>query len=276
MIHLDLITQETLQHGLLQNQISTLCLQVDSLKYLSYCSVKYGASRMEKHIDAIWSLLKSVISDSLIKDHGNVPSESLHGLGFQENEIGVEALVLLETIVKENHDSVISLIVDDEDISTVFNTITSYGSYRELSSEGKQRLRVISCILSITSKTSVASCNRVLDIFFPSLVNILLQPMSDLSKDLNFGALYLCTELLEACMDLILGSRELYPSSVLASEAFCSILHNSCVPLINALCSTLATTSNQAHDVDIYFRGKFFSFFFIQVVVYILALVTTV
>ena len=237
-----------------------VCLQVDSLKYLSYCSVKYGADRMAKHAKAIWSLLKEELSTSLKEASESFPSESVDGLGFQENEIGAEALVLLETIVKQNNELLLSLIVDDEDISSIFNTISSYGTYKDIPFQGKQRLHVVGRILYITAKTSIASCNRILEIFFPGLVVILQRSMRKSSMDLNFGALYLCTELLAACRDLILCSRKLSSNTISAREACFHTIQSSRVTLISVLCSTLATTTNEVLDVDYYFRGKFFSF----------------
>lgn len=218
---------------------------------------------MAKHAGALWSSIKDAISTSLKEPMELSTSESINGLGFQENEIASEALVLLETVVMQNDDLLLSLIVDDEDVSTIFNTITSYGSYKDVPLQGKQRLHVVGRILYITAKTSIASCNRVLETFFPSLVDIMLLSLRNPSRDyfLNFGALYLCMELLAACRDLVIRSRELASNSISAHEKFCCILQSFYISLIDALCSILATTSNEvAHDVEIYFRGKCSSF----------------
>ncbi|KAF4362145.1 hypothetical protein F8388_023997 [Cannabis sativa] len=89
--------------------------KVDSLKYLSYCSLKYGADRMTKHAGAIWSSIKSEISTSVKEPTEAVTSESINGLGFQENEIAAEALVLLGIVVLQNNDLYLTcrdLIVD--------------------------------------------------------------------------------------------------------------------------------------------------------------------
>ncbi|PON88549.1 Coatomer beta subunit [Trema orientale] len=229
--------------------------KVDSLKYLSYCSLKYGADRMAKHAKAIWSSIKTAISTSLKEPTESITSESMDGLGFRENEIAGEALVLLEIVVLQNNDLYLSLILDDEDISTIFNIITSYGSYKDIPLQGKERLHVVGRILYITSRTSVVSCNRMLETFFPRLVDILKLSMRNSSREcfVNFGALYLCMELLAAGRDLIIGSNY----SISADEACFCILRSSSDSLINALCSNLAITAQEvAHDVDVYFRVK--------------------
>ncbi|PON54356.1 Coatomer beta subunit [Parasponia andersonii] len=229
--------------------------KVDSLKYLSYCSLKYGADRMAKHAKAIWSSIKTAISTSLKEPTKSITSESMDGLGFLENEITAEALVLLEIVVLQNNDLYLSLILDDEDIRTIFNIITSYVSYKDFSLQGKQRLHVVGRILYITSRTSVVSCNRMLETFFSRLVDVLKLSMRNSSREcvINFGALYLCMELFTAARDLIIGSN----SSISADEACFCILQSSSDSLINALCSKLAITAKEvAHDVDVYFRVK--------------------
>ena len=215
---------------------------------------------MEKHAGAIWSSIKSAISTSLEEPTESIISESTDGLGFQENEIAAEALVLLEIVVLQNNNLYLSLILDDEDINTIFNSITSYGSYNDFPSQGKERLHVVGRILYVSSRSSIASCNRVLGTFFPRLVDILELSRRNSSRDcfLNFGALYLCMELLAACRDLIIGSEEHASNSISAHETCCSILQSSSDSLINALCSTLVTVANEvAHDVDIYFKGEY-------------------
>ncbi|XP_062104858.1 MMS19 nucleotide excision repair protein homolog [Humulus lupulus] len=232
--------------------------KVDSLKYLSYFSLKYGADRMVKHAGAIWSSIKSEMSTSVKEPTEAVTSESINGLGFQENEIAAESLVLLGKVVLQNNDLYLSLILDDEDISRIFNIITSYRSYNNIPLEGKERLHVVGRILYITSRTSIVSCNRVLETFFPCLVEI-LERNSSRDHFLNFGALYLCVELLDACRDLIVDSGELASNSISTHEACCCIIQNCFDSLIHILSSTLIATANEAvHDVDIYFRGNWF------------------
>ncbi|XP_062097973.1 MMS19 nucleotide excision repair protein homolog isoform X2 [Humulus lupulus] len=231
--------------------------KVDSLKYLSYCSLKYGADRMAKHAGAIWSSIKSEMSTSVKEPTEAVTSESINGLGFQENEIAAEALVLMGKVVLQNNDLYLSLILDDEDISSIFNIITSYRSYNNIPLEGKERLHVVGHILFITSRTSIVSCNRVLETFFPHLVEI-LERNSSRDHFLNFGALYLCVELLAACRDLIVDSGELASNSISTHEACCCIIRNCFDSLIHILCSTLVATANEAvHDVDIYIIKNF-------------------
>ncbi|XP_062086459.1 MMS19 nucleotide excision repair protein homolog [Humulus lupulus] len=233
--------------------------KVDSLKYLSYCSLKYGADRMAKHAGAIWSSIKSEMSTSVKEPTEVVTSESINGLGYQENEIAAEALVLLGKVVLQNNDLYLRLILDDEDISSIFNIITSCRSYNNIPLEGKERLHVVGRILFITSRTSIVSCNRVLETFFPRLVEI-LERNSSWDHFLNFGALYLCVELLAACRDLIVDSGELASNSISTHEACCCIIRNCFDSLIHILCFTLVATANEAvHDVVIYFIALFCS-----------------
>lgn len=223
---------------------------------------------MAKHAKAIWSSIKSAISTSLLEPTKLFTSESLNGLGFQENEIATEALILLQAVLRQNNDLFLSLIVDDEDISTTFNTITSYLSYSDIPLQVKQRLHVVGCILYVTTKTNIASCNRFLESFFPGLMDILELPERNSSGDcflnekhispkrLHFGAVYLCVELLSACKELIIDSRDI-ASPLPAHEACCCMLQRYSVSLICAFCSTLATGANEVSEyVDIHFRGE--------------------
>ncbi|XP_048327922.1 MMS19 nucleotide excision repair protein homolog isoform X2 [Ziziphus jujuba] len=243
--------------------------KVDSLKYLSYCAPNYGADRMAKHAGAIWISLKNAISTSMLESAKSFTSQSLNGLGFEENEITTEAFMLLKTVLMQNSDLLSSLIMDDEDISTTFNNMTSYGSYSDIPLQGKQRLHVVGRILYITTKTNIACCNRFFESFFPRLMDILeiskrnssggcfLDENYSLANKFHFGAVYLCVELLSAYRDLIMESRVTATDSIHAKEACCCMLQRFSLSLINAFCSTLRTGCNKvSDDVDIYFRVK--------------------
>ncbi|XP_041014960.1 MMS19 nucleotide excision repair protein homolog isoform X1 [Juglans microcarpa x Juglans regia] len=239
--------------------------KVDSLKYLSSCTLKYGAERMLKHAGAIWLAIKDAIYNSIQEPALSFTSESLVGLGFQENEIAKEALTLLQRVIVQSDSLYLSLIVKDEDINMILNTITSYESYNDIYSQGRLKLHVVGRFLSISARSSIASCNRVFESFFPRLMEILGLPVKNLSGDhspivssliskrLNFGALYLCIELLASYRDLTAGSKEIASKSISASETCYCMLQSYSNLLTKAFCSTLVTSPQ---DADIYFGVK--------------------
>ncbi|XP_062156644.1 MMS19 nucleotide excision repair protein homolog isoform X2 [Alnus glutinosa] len=234
--------------------------KVDSLKYLNDCTLKYGAEGMAKHAEAIWLLsIKDAIYTSLQGPALSFTSEYLDSLGFQENEIAREALALLQQVIMQNNGLFLGLIIKDEDINMILNTVTDYERYNDIPSQGKLKLYAVGCILSISTKSSITSCNRVFESFFPRLMEILglsvrnssgVHSPNDnhlLSKRLNFGVLYLCVELLSACRDLIAGSKEISSQSVSACETCYCMLQSFSTSLTKAFCSTLATSPHDAH-----------------------------
>lgn len=222
---------------------------------------------MLKHAGAIWLAIKDAIYNSIQEPTLSFTSESLVGLGFQENEIVKEALTLLQRVIMQNDGLYLSLIVKDEDINLILNTITSYGSYNHINLEGRLKLHVIGRILSISARSSIASCNRVFESFFLRLMEILGLSVKNLSGDhspivgsliserLDFGALYLCTELLASCRDLTAGSKEIASKSISAIETCYSLIQSYSNLLNKALCFTLVTSPQ---DADIYFGGECF------------------
>jgi DNA repair/transcription protein MET18/MMS19 len=229
--------------------------------------LKYGAEGMEKHAEAIWLSIKDAIYTSLQGPALSFTSEYLDSLGFQENEIAREALALLQQVIMQNNGLFLGLIIKDEDINMILNTVTDYERYNDIPSQGKLKLYAVGCILSISTKSSITSCNRVFESFFPRLMEILglsvrnssgVHSPNDnhlLSKRLNFGVLYLCVELLSACRDLIAGSKEISSQSVSACETCYCMLQSFSTSLTKAFCSTLATSP---HDAHIHFGGECF------------------
>lgn len=227
---------------------------------------------MAKHAEAIWIALKHAISGSLVEPALSFSSEPLYGLGFQENEIATEALMLLQTISMQNEALFVSLIVRDEDINEVFSSIAGYENYNNIPLQGKQRLHAVGRILYIITKTSMASCNSVFQSFFPRLMSTLeisvrnssgngtLDEISFSSKRFNFGALYLCVELIVACRDLVMRSKDLGPKPDTPHETCRNMLQSFADSLINAFCSSLAANANEVHGADTYFKGECFRF----------------
>ncbi|KAJ7963077.1 MMS19 nucleotide excision repair protein-like protein [Quillaja saponaria] len=239
--------------------------KVDSLKYLSNCSSKYGGDRMTKHARAIWSSLKDAILSSLQEPVFLSSSELTDGLDFQDNEIVTEALSLLEQLIMQNNDLLLSLIVGDEDVNMIFNSTTSYEEYNDISLQGKQKLHAIGRLLYITAKTSIASCNIVFGSLFSRLMDLLGFSMRNTSGDslliddyvpserLHFGGLYLAIEMLSGFRNLIAGSENLILQSLSEHEICCGMLCSFSTSLVKAFGSILATSSNNGPlDSDIY------------------------
>lgn len=241
--------------------------KVDSVKYLSDCIEKYGVERIAKHGGAIWSTLK----DTLYTSQENVFSfnpDSLDGLGFQKNDIAIEALGLLQKLIVQNCTMLLGLIIADEDINTIFKAITKYKNSSEISAESKQKLHAVGCILYVFAKASTSSCNRVFGYFFPQLTDVLGMSVRDssqqssindidmIAKECNHGALYLTIELLQACKDLIGVANEDASLSISKEETYCCLLQSFSASLSEVFSSVFTSTSEGTHDVDIYLGVK--------------------
>ncbi|XP_028778927.1 MMS19 nucleotide excision repair protein homolog isoform X2 [Neltuma alba] len=246
---------------------SLLSAKVDSLKYLKACSCKYGAERMANHARAIWSSLKDAISTYLEEPVLSFTSEPLVGVNFQKNEIVTEALSLLQLLIKQNSGLLVSLIVDDEDVNMVFNSISCHERYNDIPVQGKQKIHVVGCILYVTAKTSFSSCNLVFQSLFSRMMDALGFPIREINSlpndnmlpltGVKFGFLYLCIELLSGCRDLIAVSEEPGLNCDFEHEAFCTMLNNFSSSLFNAFASALSFgADNHLLDPDIYIGVK--------------------
>ncbi|XVF74504.1 hypothetical protein PTKIN_Ptkin13bG0115700 [Pterospermum kingtungense] len=237
--------------------------KVDSLRYLSYCTVKYGADRMAKHGKAIWSSLKDAVFTSLDSVLSFTP-ESLEGVGLPENEIAAEALSLLQKLIVQNTNLFLDLIVGDEDINMIFNMISSYKTYHEIPSQSKQKLHAVGRILCTSAKASILSCDRIFECFFNRLMDILGlsvrnssgHPSSDesilITQRCNQGALYLSIELLSACRDLIASSKTVLEAPAHTEETWKHLLQSFSPLLTMAFCSSSICTSEDNHEADMY------------------------
>ncbi|KAL9460603.1 hypothetical protein AB3S75_003746 [Citrus x aurantiifolia] len=242
--------------------------KVDSLKYLSHCTVKYGADRIEKHAKAMWSSIK----DAIYSSHEptlSFASESLDGVGFRDNVILTESLNLLDTVFKQNSGLFLSWIIGDEDINLIFKSISSYKTYKEISLQSKQKLHAVGSILSVSAKASPAACNSVMESFFPCLMHALGLSVGNSTQDcfpndgnvlrgkLNHGALYLCIELMTACRELMASSEEFKSVAAPANERWHCLLQSYSASLAKALRSTLETSANEdSYETNVYFGVK--------------------
>ncbi|XP_058074156.1 MMS19 nucleotide excision repair protein homolog isoform X3 [Magnolia sinica] len=250
----------------------SMALMLDSLKYLSNCVLHFGADRMAKHAEVIWSSLKDAIFTSSQDPLSSLASELLEDVRSQENEVAKEALICLQRLMFQLDNSsgnmFISLIIENEDLETIFRSVISDKSYKDISAENKQKLHAIGSILSVSAKVSSACCNRVLQKNFPRLMDVLgisSRPSMDCSsngndvlpKRLNIGALYLCVELLTACRDLAVSSEEVSLQSPSRKDTWFVLLQNFSAPLAGAFGSILATTKSlDAEQADVYCAVK--------------------
>ncbi|CAI0423440.1 unnamed protein product [Linum tenue] len=223
--------------------------KVDSLKSLNYCATKYGTDRMGKHAKAIWSSLK----DTIYATGPEPPSSfSLDSQDAMENEIPTEAFGLLEKMISLDNGPFVSLITSDEDINTVFNTISSYNSYDKIPLHNKRRLLVIGHILYVSAQSSVSSCQKIVECFLPRLMEGLELSLDStsshlcnsngngvLSRRTNFGSLYLSIELLKACRDLRISNEDLVCRINSQNDIWCCLLQRVCGPLSETFSSFL-------------------------------------
>ncbi|XP_058180836.1 MMS19 nucleotide excision repair protein homolog [Rhododendron vialii] len=240
---------------LLEKLSSTLpSTKVESLRYLSYCSVLYGAERMAQHAETLWASLKDALFNSL-ESISSLELEPVDDMGFQGNQIATEALLLLQKVVQQNEGSFLSLIVGDEEINLTINSITTFKNYGDIPMPNKKKLHAVGRILSVSARASIASCNRVFEIFFLRLMDTLrlsgscgdiqLEDGYKFSGRLDYGALYLCIELLTACRCLVLGSEGRTSTTVSAHETWSCMLQSFCRSLTEAFSFTLVITAHE-------------------------------
>ncbi|GMH03716.1 hypothetical protein Nepgr_005555 [Nepenthes gracilis] len=248
---------------LLEKLSSSLPLaKVDSLKCLSYCAMKYGPQRMGKHAEAIWQSLKDAIQYLPEEPVLSSASDLSDNMGLQENEITKEALVLVQNVISQPSNAFLNLILDDEDINGVVNSIHSFGNYNDIPLQSKQKLVAVGHILSILGKTSSASCNRVFETIFVCLLDTLGVPPNSLMggcfdrdvsfRRLNFGALYLSIQIIGACRDLAVDLTALTSHSNSVDCTWYSMLTSSSNSLVNVFSSNLLrSTKEKCRDPDI-------------------------
>lgn len=241
------------------------------MKYLGYCSLRYGADRMANHTASIWPLLKHEILSAPAESVLSFSAESLDGLEISNNQIVVEALSVLQKVLMQNSTPYLNLILKDDDINFVMDNISSYKSYTEISTEEKQKLHGVGCILVVCAKTCITSCNQAFERFFPHVLDALGLCSSSgnhslvgdyrVAEKIDFGALFFSVILLEASRDLILDSK-LPSQSFSASDAYWCMLQSFSVSLAKVFSSILRRANYQEtlHS-DIYLGGKTFSFF---------------
>ncbi|KAL0562327.1 hypothetical protein IC582_002781 [Cucumis melo] len=247
---------------LLEKLSSSLPLaKIDSLKYLSDCTVKYGADKMKKHSEAIWSSVKEIIFTSIGQPNLSINTESLNSPSFQENEMTTEALRLLQKMVVESNGLFLTLIINDEDIKDIFNILNIYTCYNDYPLQSRQRLNAVGHILYTSASASVASCDHVFESYFHRLLEFLGISVDQYHNDkispvisLNFGALYLCIEVIAACRDLIASTDE---NTCSVKEKSYSMLQTFSRSMVQLLSSTFPGIVKQdLHDAEFHCAVK--------------------
>ncbi|KAK1434164.1 hypothetical protein QVD17_11082 [Tagetes erecta] len=221
--------------------------KIESLKYLSYCIVRYGGNRIQEHYEALWSSLKDAILTS-------APSSLTVALGHQDNEIVDEAVALLQKLIQQDNDSLsfLKLILKDVDINMTLKSLSNYNNYDDITVIDKQRLNAVCRILYVSAAASTVSCNAVFQSFYSELVTGLQSMMQDKDRvfEPKFGYLCICVELLAACRSLVKSTEITY----LDNETWCTMLHSSCTLLTSSFVKIMKETTYDIY-MDFAVRG---------------------
>lgn len=241
-----------------------VCSQVESFRYLSYCTAKYGSDRMAKHAEALWSSIKDT---TYISPQCTVTKESelIGGMDFQDSDIMTQAFILLREVIQQYSDF-ISLVIGDKDINVFVNSLNQYEEIDDIPVPVKQRLYSVGHILSACAKPSVELCNKVFESFFPLIMDGLGLSVSkpienghldaDCSSPVkcNFAFIYLCIELLAACRYVAVSHEKLDFSH----QAWYAMLSSFSKSLVKGFFSFLS--SNLAADAkrsNVHFGGLY-------------------
>ncbi|XP_011072433.1 MMS19 nucleotide excision repair protein homolog isoform X2 [Sesamum indicum] len=224
--------------------------KVESFKYLSYCTAKYGPERMAKHAEALWASLKDTTylsPQSML----SMEPESMSRMNFQESDVMTEAFVLLQEVIRQ-YGEFISLIIGDNDINAFLISLNQYKGFDDIPLQVKQKLHAVGHILSACAKASAAMCNKVFESFFPFLMDGLglsvAQPSQNNSyldeecfslAKFKFGPLYLCIELIAACKSLTLSLYNCTSIHDFPHQRWCSLLSSFSESLVKAFVSML-------------------------------------
>ncbi|XP_021765348.1 MMS19 nucleotide excision repair protein homolog isoform X2 [Chenopodium quinoa] len=258
---------------LLEKLSSNLPLaKIDSLKYLSDCTIKYGPDRIAKHAEAIWNSLKAAICNlprGSREDVSSFASDLSNGMSFEENEITKEALNLLQKVASQQNSGFLNLVLKDRDINNLINSFTASGSSDSIPPQNEQELCFVGRIFSVLAKASTSSCNMVFDTLFLHLLDNLRVPANTDKKDvlaidsdspcqkLNFSALYLCVEILGACRVLAVASVQISSSSNFVNDAWCQKLVGCSSSLMKEMVSDLVPSTNKIyHEAYISIKVK--------------------
>ncbi|KAL0441479.1 UNVERIFIED_CONTAM: MMS19 nucleotide excision repair protein [Sesamum radiatum] len=243
--------------------------KVESFKYLSYCTAKYGPERMAKHAEALWASLKDMTYLSP-QSTLSMEAESMGRMNFQESDVMTEAFVLLQEVIRHCGEF-ISLIIGDKDINTFLISLNQYKGFEDIPLQVKQKLHAVGHILSSCAKASAAMCNKVFESFFPLLMDGLglsvAQPSQNNSypeeecfylAKFKFGPLYLCIELIAACKNLTVSLYNCTSIHDFPHQRWCSMLSSFSESLVKAFVSMLRSNvaDNEQSAYVLLWRGQ--------------------
>lgn len=237
--------------------------KIDSLKYLNKSLLNFGAERMLKHAQKIWFALKDIIFSPSSQAKILSTTSVLGGdINSDEHKITSEALICFKTTILQftcsNNDDFLTMIIDDNDIERSFCSVME-GSYSDNSDKNFFQLSALGSILSVMANSSIFCCNRVFQDFFPRLMVILGissrkakhsvdANVEIVSQNLNYGALYLCVELLTSSRDLIATAWESSIPKDSLRGSWWHFLQEFSGPLSSAFRSALLTPSKNPAD----------------------------
>lgn len=229
--------------------------KLDSLKYLDNCISCYGADRMVRHTSAIWSKLKEVLfslsSDQLLSSWSPKDAEK------NKNQIMSEAKNCLKAAVTYIHSSdrdlFINLILLDDDIVNNFHSVTIEEKSICSSPQKLHQLQALGSVISILAESSTYFCTRIFQAHFTRLIDILVNSAGFESQHLNicngsssgtvnYGALYLCLQMLSSCREVAVTSQEEF-APVKSANTWWLILMGKLEPFIHLLGKLLTIDS---------------------------------
>ncbi|PAN09691.1 hypothetical protein PAHAL_2G044600 [Panicum hallii] len=223
--------------------------KLESLKYLDNCIRFYGADRMVRHASAVWLKLKEVIF-SLSPEQLLLTSGSAKDAEKNKNQMVSETLNCLKTAItyidSSDKDLFINLILLDEDIVNKIHSISSAEKSILSSLEDLAQVNALGSVISILAESSTYFCTRVFQEHLTHLVDILGTSTDYESRQLNtcngsssaavnYGALYLCVQMLASCREVALVSYAECSSLKLAKESWWLILEKKLDQLIHLL-----------------------------------------
>ena len=214
---------------------------------------------MVRHASAVWLKLKEVIF-SLSPEQLLLTSGSPKDAEKNKNQMVSEALNCLKTAItyidSPDKDLFINLILLDEDIVNKIHSISSAEKSLLSSLEDLAQVHALGSVISILAESSTYFCTRVLQEHLTHLVDILgtstdyeSQCNGPSSAAINYGALYLCVQMLTSCREVALVSYAECSSIKLAKESWWLILEKKLDQLIHLLGSFLTLDSQSEQSM---------------------------
>ncbi|GER52104.1 MMS19 nucleotide excision repair protein-like protein [Striga asiatica] len=232
--------------------------KVESFKFLTFCIATYSRDRIYNRAEVLWSIIKDETyvspQSTLSKD-----LESMGQMSFQETDVMNQAFILLQEIIRRCDDS-IQFVIHDNDINVFINSLNEYKEFDAIPLQIKQRLHAVGRILSTCAETSVASCDKVFKSFFPLLMCGLEISVGDsvCPVQLNFGALYLCIQLLASSRYLSVSLENCGSTNDFSNWIWSVMVSNFSKPLVEAFVSIVrpnVADNSQSHYVHLGVKG---------------------